>query len=204
MRTALLYSLRALAFGCVCAVVMFGPVHSSIDEAEGPAAIAARPYVILLRHAQAPGRGEPENFDLSDCSTQRGLSDTGRSEARELGQRMKELGIRATKVLASRWCRTRETAQLLDIGPVEDSAQFDNLDFNRHRSQNLLENERRLVDSWRGPDVLVVVTHSSNLKALAGQLTEPDNAIVIQPGDDADWQAFSQTSLRRQMVSALR
>ncbi len=37
-------------------------------------------YVLLLRHTLAPGVGDPENFKLNDCSTQRNLSQMGRSQ----------------------------------------------------------------------------------------------------------------------------
>ena len=88
---------------------------------------SAQPYVILLRHGQAPGRGEPANFDLNDCGTQRGLSDKGRDEAIQLGNTLRSLDVNVTKILTSRWCRTRQTAELLGFGPIEDDRVFDNL-----------------------------------------------------------------------------
>ena len=86
------------------------------------------PYVILVRHGDAPGRGDPENFNLSDCSTQRNLSDLGRRDALALGNALRVRHIKVTKILASRWCRTHQTAELVGFGPVEDSAAFDNMD----------------------------------------------------------------------------
>ncbi|MFN0164057.1 MAG: histidine phosphatase family protein, partial [Burkholderiales bacterium] len=68
--------------------------------------------VLLIRHASAPGTGDPPGFRLDDCATQRNLSDAGRFEARALGERLKKLGVTNAEVLTSQWCRCRETARL--------------------------------------------------------------------------------------------
>jgi hypothetical protein len=85
------------------------------------AALDENSYVILLRHGDAPGRNEPLGFNLDDCSTQRNLSDKGRNEARELGEQFRGRDINVTKVLTSRWCRARETAELMNVAPVENA-----------------------------------------------------------------------------------
>ncbi|MEN9293955.1 MAG: hypothetical protein RIT31_720, partial [Actinomycetota bacterium] len=77
-----------------------------------------RGYVLLMRHALAPGVGDPENFKLGDCSTQRNLSAEGREDAREIGEWLKRRDIPILRVESSRWCRARETAELLGIGKV--------------------------------------------------------------------------------------
>ena len=66
-------------------------------------ALGEHPYVILLRHGEAPGRSEPLGFNLNDCSTQRNLSDKGRGESRQLGELLRAHGINFTKVLTSRF-----------------------------------------------------------------------------------------------------
>jgi phosphohistidine phosphatase SixA len=189
-------SLAKLLVAFIAAATLLVPFNSSAEVASEQGKFGAQPYVILLRHAQAPGRGEPENFNLNDCSTQRSLSDRGRDEARELGNSLRSLGVHVTKVVASRWCRARQTAQLLNLGPVEDNRVFDNLEVNKNRSQFLLESERRLIASWRGPGVLVVVTHSSNLSALAEVTPEPGSIIVVEPSNSVDWIRAGQVNLR--------
>ena len=153
-------------------------------------ALGEHPYVILLRHGEAPGRSEPLGFNLNDCSTQRNLSDKGRDESRQLGELLRAHGINVTKVLTARFCRTRETAELLNLGPVEDDAAFDNLEFNKLRAAELLDQEREHIASWRGPGVLLIVTHGSNIKALTGFQLEEGAMIVTDPVDQ------SATSLR--------
>jgi phosphohistidine phosphatase SixA len=136
-------------------------------------------YVVLARHSDAPGRGEPDGFDLNDCSTQRNLSDKGRNEARELGTIFHARRINVTKVLTSRWCRAHETAELMKLGPVEYAPFFDNLEVNKQRAKELLEGERKLIESWRGPGVLLIVSHGSNIKALTGLDPEQSAMLVV-------------------------
>ncbi|HIK16487.1 MAG TPA: histidine phosphatase family protein [Leptolyngbyaceae cyanobacterium M33_DOE_097] len=76
-------------------------------------------YVAVMRHAIAPGTGDPGNFRLGDCQTQRNLSETGRQQARRLGQLLRDRQVPVTRVLSSQWCRCLETARLLDLGQVE-------------------------------------------------------------------------------------
>ena len=156
------------------------PNNSVVSGARGE-----HPYVILLRHGEAPGRSEPWGFNLNDCSTQRNLSDKGRDESRQLGELLRAHGINVTKVLTARFCRTRETAELLNLGPVQDDAAFDNLEFNKLRAAELLNKEREHIASWRGPGVLLIVTHGSNIKALTGFQLEEGAMIVTDPVDQS-------------------
>lgn len=135
--------------------------------------------VVLVRHGDAPGRGEPDGFDLNDCSTQRNLSDKGRIEARNLGEMFRARGINVTKVLTSRFCRARDTAELMKVGPIENAPTFDDLALNKQHPEELLDGERKLIASWRGPGLLLVVSHSSNIKALTGIDLEQGAMVVV-------------------------
>ncbi len=68
--------------------------------------------LIFIRHAYAPGSGDPDNFNLSDCSTQRNLSKDGRRQAQYIGEFFDENKITIYKVLSSEWCRCKETAKI--------------------------------------------------------------------------------------------
>jgi phosphohistidine phosphatase SixA len=144
-------------------------------------ALGKHPYVVLLRHGGAPGRNEPLGFNLNDCSTQRNLSDRGREQSRQLGELIRRHGIDVTKIVTSEWCRTRETAELLNLGSFENAPAFDNLEFNKVRAVELLNQEREFIASWRGPGVLLIVTHGSNIKALTGIDLDEGDIIVTDP-----------------------
>ena len=68
--------------------------------------------LIFIRHAYAPGNGDPAGFNLNDCSTQRNLSDDGRKQALNIGEFFTKNKIEIDKVLSSEWCRCKETAKI--------------------------------------------------------------------------------------------
>jgi phosphohistidine phosphatase SixA len=181
--------LLTLVVGVVAAslLVAFRPVA---DHSVALAALGDNPYVIVMRHGDAPGRNEPVGFNLDDCSTQRNLSSKGRNEARELGEQFRKRGINITKVLTSRFCRARETAELLKLGAVENAPAFDNLEINKQREAELLDKEREQIASWSGPGVLLIVTHGSNIKGLTGLHLEEGAMVEINPSEQGN------TSLR--------
>ncbi len=86
-----------------------------------PLAELAKPgRLLMLRHALAPGNGDPTGFTLGDCATQRNLDDAGRGQARRMGDRLRRAGVARATVYSSQWCRCLETARLLDVGPVAE------------------------------------------------------------------------------------
>ena len=68
--------------------------------------------LIFIRHAYAPGSGDPDNFNLNDCSTQRNLNNDGRKQAKHIGEFFIKNEIQIEKVLSSEWCRCKETAKI--------------------------------------------------------------------------------------------
>ena len=68
--------------------------------------------LIFIRHAYAPGSGDPDNFNLNDCSTQRNLSKEGQRQAEYIGEFFRNNKVKIDKVLSSEWCRCKETAKI--------------------------------------------------------------------------------------------
>ena len=68
--------------------------------------------LIFIRHAYAPGGGDPENFNIYDCSTQRNLSESGRIQSKKIGNFFQDNRIKIEDVYSSEWCRCKETASL--------------------------------------------------------------------------------------------
>ncbi len=100
---------------CLLALVASGP--ASADPI--PLAELAKPgRVMMLRHAIAPGIGDPPGFRIDDCATQRNLDDNGRRQAQALGKQLAKAGVTAPRIYSSQWCRCLETARLLQLGPV--------------------------------------------------------------------------------------
>ena len=127
-------------------------------------------YVLLLRHTIAPGVGDPENFKLNDCSTQRNLSQLGREDAKAVGDWLKRRDIKISRVESSRWCRAKETAQLLGIGRVRLNANLDSLFESQDPAKSIqtVRVKKQIVD-WRNKSgLLVLVGHFVNIGAVTG------------------------------------
>ncbi|MDX1541772.1 MAG: histidine phosphatase family protein, partial [Geminicoccaceae bacterium] len=106
--------------GCPIGVLTAPSKAAAADEPSALwAALRSGEAVAMMRHALAPGTGDPAEFEIDDCSTQRNLSDRGRAQARAIGQRFRANGIERAEVGSSQWCRCLETARLLGLGDVE-------------------------------------------------------------------------------------
>jgi phosphohistidine phosphatase SixA len=138
------------------------------------------PQVVLIHHTTADQGKDAADVHFGDCATQRNLSAAGRLEAEQLGARFSEHGYFVSKVLVSPFCRTMQTAMLMKLQPIEVSAAFQNIRGNSRDPATAarVEAARKIVESWRGPGVLVIVTHSSILKALTG-VDPPERKFIV-------------------------
>ena len=140
--------------------------------------------VLLVRHTLAPGTGDPGNFRLDDCSTQRNLNETGRQQARDWGARMRQRGIDVGAVWSSQWCRTLETARLMDLRPVQGRPEFNSFFQDFSQREERTARARAQIAGWKGPGVLVVVSHQVNISALTGSGTRSGEGVVVRATDD--------------------
>tara|TARA_B100000700_G_scaffold28785_1_gene27652 strand:+ start:34879 stop:35517 length:639 start_codon:yes stop_codon:yes gene_type:complete len=149
------------------------------------AALASGGHVALMRHALAPGTGDPAGFALDDCATQRNLSTEGRAQARAIGERFRERGIAVTEVRASRWCRCLDTAELLGLGEVIPTPALDSFFRDRGAADRQTRELGELIDAWNGEGALVLVTHQVNITALTGVYPRSGEILVLAPEDGA-------------------
>jgi phosphohistidine phosphatase SixA len=116
--------------------------------------------LIFIRHAYAPGGGDPDNFNINDCNTQRNLSNSGREQALKIGSFFKVNNILIDKIYSSEWCRCKETA-LIAFYNFENKS-FLNSFFSSKFAQNKepqIEKLKRFINNWDGKKNLVFVTH---------------------------------------------
>ena len=116
--------------------------------------------LIFIRHAYAPGGGDPKNFDINDCKTQRNLSNSGRDQAKKIGFYFKENNIPIGKVYSSEWCRCKETASIA-FNDFETKS-FLNSFFSSQFAKNKDIQMKRLktfINNWDKNENLVFVTH---------------------------------------------
>jgi len=145
------------------------------DSLRLPGAIA------IMRHALAPGGGDPANHTIGDCTTQRNLSDAGRMQARRTGEALRANGISFDKVFSSQWCRTTHTAELLGYGPVIDTPALNSFFGNRQREPAQTSDLRKLLAAASGLNIWV--THQVNISALTGTPTRSGEIIVFRLTD---------------------
>jgi phosphohistidine phosphatase SixA len=152
--------------------------------------------IVLFRHATAPGIGDPDNFKLDACATQRNLDERGRAEARRLGEQFRSRKITVGAVLTSQWCRTRDTARLaFGKEAVKDEPAFNSF-FSRSAgiSETQTAQARTILARWRGPGALVVVTHQVNITALTGVNPASAEGVVLRPAADGSLQLLGRVT----------
>jgi phosphohistidine phosphatase SixA len=136
--------------------------------------------VVLFRHANAPGGGDPAGLVMGDCSTQRNLDDVGRAQAKRIGEQFRARGVKVGAVRSSQWCRTRETAELAFPAQVQDAPAFNSFFANRAAEPQQTKDAKAQIAAWRGPGTLVVVTHQVNITAITGVFPASGEGVVLQ------------------------
>ena len=116
--------------------------------------------LIFIRHAYAPGGGDPDHFEINDCSSQRNLSEDGRKQAKNIGNYFKKNLIPIDKVVSSEWCRCKETAEIafekFEINNFLNS--FFSKKFSKNRKKQIRD-LKKYINKWDGKKNLVFVTH---------------------------------------------
>ena len=116
--------------------------------------------LIFIRHAYAPGNGDPQNFNLNDCLTQRNLSDSGRKQAKIIGNIFSKTNVSLGGIFSSEWCRCKETARIA-FSKFETKKflnSFYSAQFANNRKKQIQEFEN-FLKKWNKKDNLVFVTH---------------------------------------------
>ncbi len=116
--------------------------------------------LIFIRHAYAPGSGDPSNFNLNDCSTQRNLSKEGRKQAVNIGEFFRNKKVKIDKVLSSEWCRCKETSSIAfnNFKTKKFLNSFYSSKFAKNKKSQMI-NLKKYVNSWKSDKNLVLVTH---------------------------------------------
>lgn len=177
--------LLLLAWLASMSIVMTG--KASADDALWES-IRQGGHIVLMRHALAPGNGDPSNFDVNDCATQRNLSDEGRQQARRTGQRFRDQGIDRLIVYSSQWCRCAETARLLDLGDVTPSPALNSFYESPTQRNEKTQAALALISDHstnhadKAP-TLLLVTHQVNISALTGTFANSGEMVIVKYSD---------------------
>jgi phosphohistidine phosphatase SixA len=155
-------------------------------------ALRGQRHVLLMRHAYAPGVGDPAGYRLDDCATQRNLDKQGRTQAARTGAWLKRQGVTRALVFSSVWCRCRDTAHALDLGPVSIEASlasfFDQPDQAGPATDALATFITRTLQS-KSDRALILVTHHVNIRAFMGKDIGSGDMVLVNV--DAQGRAVS-------------
>ena len=135
--------------------------------------------IILIRHSIAPGNGDPDNFDLKDCLTQRNLSKNGIEQSKKIGEFFKDNKIKIDKVLSSEWCRCKDTAKFafknFEVFSPLNSFYDEKFADNKERQ---VKDLKKYISEWKGKDNLVLITHYVVILAVLNKTTSSGEIVV--------------------------
>jgi broad specificity phosphatase PhoE len=133
--------------------------------------------VIFMRHAIAPGTGDPKEFKIEDCETQRNLSDEGKEQAMQLGKFLKS-NIKIDRVYTSQWCRCIETAHLLDLADSETFPGLNSFYQGRFDRASVLEKLNDFLQQLDESTLTLLVTHQVVISAITGQYADSGGMVL--------------------------
>ncbi len=140
-------------------------------------------HALLMRHALAPGIGDPAGYSLADCGTQRNLDAQGRQQAMRTGQWLKRQGIQTAMVLTSPWCRCKDTASLLGYGqPEVEPAIGSFFEASQEAADYTQRLQKRLAQlgPTKGDKALILVTHHVNILDYMGSHVGSGDMVLVQ------------------------
>jgi len=173
IRCLLMTVLLALASGPAAAA------GATPDENVAWQALKEGKALLVLRHALAPGFGDPESFQLEDCSTQRNLNAEGRRQAQAWKPFLAARGINEARVFSSQWCRCMDTANGMGMGPVNEWPSLNS--FFQGRGDRSLQTQQTIeqVNAMAPGKPIIMVSHQVNITALAGVSPSSNGGVII-------------------------
>jgi phosphohistidine phosphatase SixA len=182
-----------------CCGLMVSSVTASATEPDRLGQqVKAGGLVLMIRHATAPGTGDPGNFRIGDCTTQRNLNDQGRDQARHIGQWLRDRGIDSARVYSSQWCRCLETAEGINLGPVVELPALNSFfERPRDREPNLAALRAFLSKQPVDGKLIVLVTHFVTISGITGEGVSSGEGVVLQLKSDGGFDVVGRLGFDR-------
>ena len=162
-------------------VMIFAAVNVHAESKNLLEQMKAGGHILMIRHAMAPGSGDPKNFQIGDCSTRRNLDDRGRSQARAIGEWLRSNGIEKARMFSSQWCRCQETAKLINLGPVVQLPALNSFyERPQDREPNLKALRIFLSKQTSQDKLLILVTHFVTISEITGEAVSSGEGVVLR------------------------
>jgi phosphohistidine phosphatase SixA len=136
-----------------------------------------------MRHADAPGYGDPRGYQLTQCSTQRNLGEAGKRQAQLTGEWLAKQGITKAQVYSSPWCRCVDTATLLNQGTVKEEVALGSFFDDMSQANKQTEDLAKLIQAERIPypkAPIIMVTHHVNIQSFTGKVLNSGDMILVK------------------------
>ena len=175
--------MNKLLFSVLCVIAMFStPSLAGLadDLKDGQ-------HVLLIRHADAPGFGDPPGYQLDQCSTQRNLGDAGRAQAVAIGTWLTQRGVLTAKVLSSAWCRCLDTARLMAKGTVLIEKSLGSFYDAMHLEKAQTAEMQKVIAAQlqQNPSTpLILVTHHVNIEAFTSKVVNVGDMVLVKVKPD--------------------
>jgi broad specificity phosphatase PhoE len=183
---------------CLVIIILSGSIilsagNSSADNNKMIAKLRAGGHILMVRHAYAPGSGDPDNFKIGDCSTQRNLNETGRAQARSIGNWLRHKGVASARIYSSQWCRCLETAKLMHLGPVKELPALNSF-YERilDREPNISALKDFISRQPLDGELIVLVTHFVTIGAMTDESVSSGMGVLLELKEGAPYRVVGK------------
>ena len=183
--------MRFWSYLLICFFGLITPAMASVEsnQAEMIERMQTGGHILMIRHALAPGNGDPVNFRIGDCSTQRNLDDRGRMQARAIGDWLRSKGIAKARVYSSQWCRCLETAELFEVGSVVELPALNSFYELTQNREPILRALKKFIAEQPSDGVLIImVTHFVTISAIANEAVSSGEGVLLKLNGDAPYE----------------
>ena len=150
----------------------------------------------MLRHAIAPGFGDPDNIKIGDCSTQCNLDEQGREQSQQIGRWLKQNNIAPSAIYSSQWYRCLDTARLLNLGAVKELAALNSFfQMPENREKDLRNLKAFIAEQTTDNNLIIMVTHSVTISAISGQNVASGDEVLLKINEKKPYELVSTVSL---------
>ncbi|WP_136807258.1 histidine phosphatase family protein [Desulfosediminicola flagellatus] len=160
---------------------------AEMEEAQLWEKLRSGNHFAMVRHALAPGFGDPDTFIIGKCETQRNLSPKGREQARHIGDIFRKNGISQAKIYSSQWCRCLDTAKLMSLGDVKELPVLNSF-FENYANETP---QTKALTEWLNRQdlrpITILVSHQVNITAFTNVYPDSGEIVIVSKGKDGNF-----------------
>ena len=179
----------------VAGFIILSAFNSLADQNEMIERLKSGGHILMVRHALAPGGGDPANFKIDDCSTQRNLDQTGRAQAKSIGDWLRANGVTSARIYSSQWCRCLETAKLLQLGSLEELPALNSFyERPQDKEPNISALQAFISQQPVDGQLIVFVTHYVTIAAITGENVSSGTGVLMELRKDSSYEVIGRLS----------